>query len=349
MLDMSINNVPIPARFMKPWVEDNLKFQRELKERKRVLDEAINKRDELPIRTWIPGSRTSLAAVDASVTEAPIGDYNSILIQVVRIIDDGTTILAEPIRLSGIAGMELNMARGPMRMAGEYKMLAESSCTTIADTSFWSGLWDINSTIGAFTHGGVANDYLEQAYRELITEQRFLATIRNPFVIAMSKSNQSHRYSSLASDREFLGQALQAGEFLIPELLAEAMKSNLGAKKQNEVGVEQRGFTAAEQEEIKDIYNNKLGITYFKPHTWARAFRIEAYMTRLQNDEWLMPLLGAIHHHTLTRTVEPWPQFMTDWTSKIISAVTGLYGMLNFHRVQIYDPARTLRSQRGYK
>jgi hypothetical protein len=47
-----------------------------------------------------------------------------------------------------------------------------------------------------------------------------------------------------------------------------------------------------------------------------------------------MALLAAISIHTETsrRIVEPFPQFMADYTAKRLSAVGKLYGQLNWHQ-----------------
>jgi hypothetical protein len=214
---------------------------------------------------------------------------------------------------------------------------------TIADTSFWSLLMEVNQVITRYVNGGAQQEGLAEAYGTLIEEGIFLAVLRNPWVIAMSKTNQSgqlahrhpafHAATQVVSDRELLGRLLAPGEFLVPLCLVEAS----GGK----FGIEQRGFTASEREEIDICYTKRLGLTYFKPHAWSRAFRIEASLAHLQDDAYLMPLLAALQHHTQERTAEPWPQFMSDWNAKKVSAIATLYGELNFHRTPFFDPTRT--------
>jgi hypothetical protein len=57
-------------------------------------------------------------------------------------------------------------------------------------------------------------------------------------------------------------------------------------------------------------------------------------------------MLAAISKHTATRAiVDPWPQFMADYTAKRLSAIAELYGANNRHRLPITVPTRT--AQRG--
>lgn len=326
---------PIPARLLQPWIEDNSVFIQGLAERRRCLESATELRKSLAIRQASSCDPVLLAAVDAAVIDVPIGDMVSVLIQVVHVADSGQTTFGHPIRATGVNGYDISLARMPLRVAAECQMLTASQSPTIADTSYWSVLMEVNQTITRYENGGANNVYLSQAFHELIRAGRFLDMLRNEQVIAMSKTNQSCKYAQqFASDREMLGKALHPGEFLVPQGLASITTGNFG--------IEKRGFTDSERDEVHNIYTQQLGVTFYKPHAWSRAYRIEGRLRLLNDDAWLMPLLSAIHHHTKTRTAEPWPQFMTDWTSKRIQSLATLYGDLNFHRTPFYDPARTL-------
>jgi len=288
---------------------------------------------------------TSLGAVDAAVIDVPLGDICSILIQAVRVDADGQTSFGDPIRETGINGEELSLARTPLRMLAENILLVDSCTPTIADTSFWSMLMEVNQTITRRINGGTRNAGINRAYERLVVDGGFLALLENPEVIAMSKSSEritlaalqarTHQFDrALVSDRELLGQILQPGEFLAPEPLVTGTKGRFG--------VEKRGFKHDERQALRDFYERRLGMTYFKPHPFSRALRIEARLERLCDDTWLMPLLSALTYHTADRSVEPWPQFLADWTTKRLSAIATLYGMFNFPRTPFFDPARTL-------
>jgi hypothetical protein len=62
------------------------------------------------------------------------------------------------------------------------------------------------------------------------------------------------------------------------------------------------------------LYKRLLGVLFYKPHPWTRAYRVEAHLEQLESRDWLMPLLAAIKAHTEVsrHTVEPFPQFMAD-------------------------------------
>jgi hypothetical protein len=258
-----------------------------------------------------------------------------VLIQVVHVADDGLTTLGRPLRASGTNGNQLSLARTPMRIAAEAELLATAEATTIADTSFWSLLMEVNQAITRYEHNS-QDEFLQRSVRSLTQGGLFLDTLRNPNVIAMSKTNQSCKLCGhYVSDREALGVILDPGEFLAPQLLVEATEGKFG--------VEKRQFTDAERQEIDRIFEKEMGVIFYKPHRWTRAFRLEGRMAQLRDDAWLMPVLAAISHHTSTRSIaEPWPQFMADWTSKQLSSVSMLYGEMSFHRAPYFSPARTL-------
>ena len=342
---MTETSRPIPERLMAPWIEDNQHFLLDLQHRLDLLDDAEALRTSLDIRMATPCEPSLLGAVDAAVLDVPIGDILSILIQALHVDAQGETTFGSPIRITGVHGHDLSLARTPLRLMAECALLELSTSPTIADTSFWSMLMEVNQAITRYENGGAGNPGIDRAYHTLVREGSFLRMLENSCVLAMSKSSQTvrlaglqarvhHLDQALVSDRELLGQVLQPGEYLRPQALTEGTPGHFG--------VEQRGFTASERRAIQEIYTQVLGVTYFKPHAFSRAFRVEARLSLLQDETWMMPLLAAISQHTAERSVEPWPQFLADWTTKRLDAMAKLYGNLNFPRTPYFDPARTL-------
>jgi hypothetical protein len=327
----------IPVQIIVPWLVDNEAFIKELKNRSSTLERASDIRAGLSLRKMDVVEPCALEAIDAAVTEVSIGDLITILVQTVRVTAKEDVICSAPLRVSGVNSQELSLLRTPLRMVEECAVLAQSKLITIADTSFWSMLMEVNQLITFFHNGGAQIPELAHAYDILIRAGIFLEMLRNSAVIAMSKHNQSCKVggNKMVSDRELLGRALEPGEFTEPEDLATTTSGHFG--------VEKRGFNDAERQEIKRIYDFILGVTFFKPHSWSRAFRIEAHLSNLCDDKWLMPLLNAITEGTRARTCEPWPQFIADYATKRISAVTKLYGDSNISRVPYFDPVRTIR------
>jgi hypothetical protein len=218
-----------------------------------------------------------------------------------------------------------------MRVAEECGLLENSETITIADTSFWSLLMEVNQAITLRTHH--PNDYLNSAIERLIDRGSFLNTITNPNIIAMSKHGEAHTLHPNISDREAWGRILDAGEYSAPEPIAAALQGSFG--------IERRGFTERERSQIQDTYEKHIGVIYYKPHDWSRAYRIETQINTLQSDGKLAPLLAAVFRHTLTRSiVEPWPQFLADYTAKQISSIAALYGRQNHHRAP-FETTRT--------
>jgi hypothetical protein len=340
---------PLPTVLMAPWIADNAAFVSSLQNRNEQLrDLEVKLRECLEaaelIKKATEAEPTLLAAIDAANAQQTLGeDQESILMQTVWVGDNGYTIATPPLRITGLSGEKITLAVMPMRVAQECLELRKANDQiTIADTSYWSLLMETNQAITrAEEHSEI--DALQDAVRVLVTDdEAFLDTIRNPNVIAMSKSNQTDYFARTyldlkdISDRYLLGRTLEPGEYIKPESLTKGTTGRFG--------VEKRRFSAAQRSEVETLYSNDLGVIFFKPHPWSRAYRIESHLVCLHDEQWLMALLAAISKHTGERTiVEPWPQFMADYTAKkILSAVCALYGDLNARRLPLsVNPVRT--------
>jgi hypothetical protein len=175
--------------------------------------------------------------------------------------------------------------------------------------------------------------------QQLIYDGVFLKMLSNHHVIAMSKHSESDRFLPGIPDRDTMEYVLEPGEFTVARRLQDLTKGNFGRT----FGVEQRSFKANDWRWVRDCYQESLGAVFYKPHPWSRAFRIEAHLDQLVSDAALMPILAAICHHTTDRQiVEPWPQFMADYTAKTLSAVGNLYGEGNRFRFPLLVPVRTV-------
>jgi len=328
---------PLPAAVMTPWLADNETYQQELQLRDSLLQ------DLSPIRARIetdPGirmaedvERCTLGAVDAASVAASFGDQVSILVQMVHVADDGTPIIGSPQRVTGIDSQEMHMATAPIRVAIECEELAKATSPTIADTSYWSFLMEVNLAITQHAHNPGFKP-LEDNVRKLVNNGALLAMLQNPCIVPMSKKSQSDTYLPGVSDRQVLGRILLPGEFLCAQHLT--ITGSFGAANAitDRFGIERRVLKPEQIELIRYLYRNKLGFVFYKPHPWTRAFRIEGHLDRLRDDAWLMPLLAAIKVHTavVREIIEPWPQFMADYIAKQISGVAKLYGEANWHR-----------------
>jgi hypothetical protein len=311
---------------MAPWLVDNANFQHELQARNIRLADLSSLRERLKssIRVAEPAERCPLGAIDAASIQVSLGDQLSILLQVVHIASDGTPTLKDPQRVTGIDGEELRLAITPMRVAAECAELAKVTVPTIADTSYWSFLMEANQAITRDENSSLPA--LADAVKRLIDDGAFIGMVQNPFVIPMSKTSQSETCMPGISDRQVLGQILRPGEYFLPRKLIDGTSGSFG--------IEKRRFKASERDLLKDFYERVLGVVFYKPHPWTRAFRIEGHLDRLENNDWLMPLLAAIKAETATtrEIIEPWPQYMADYTAKRMQAVGTLYGPLNWHR-----------------
>jgi hypothetical protein len=328
-------HIPIPVRLVEPWLENNKQFiDNDVAARNRALATIRDKRSQYlsQIRTAEDYTRSRLAAVDAASAAEPLADLQTYLIQATRVDDDGQITLGSPYRLTGVYGHEISQTATVIRVVEECKLLAEATDITIADTSFWSLLMEVNQAITLrYNH---PNERLVAAVDHLTKGQLFLSVITNLNVIAMSKQGEASTVHPGVSDREAWGQILEPGEYIQPLPIADALHAHFG--------VERRGFTNTESDRVRDIYDKRLGVIYYKPHPWSRAYRIEAQMDTLKSPQKLMPILSAVRHHTQLgpSIVEPWPQFMADYVAKQISSVAWLYGQGNHHRTP-FGPVRT--------
>ena len=319
-------NIPLPARLLENWIEDNTSFIQQIKKRTPV--DKASERQKLAAEIRICGitNPCQLGAIDAASIIVPLGDMLSVLLQVVAVNDGGVITLGKPQRATGIDSHELRLAATPMRVAAECEFLSQAKEPTIADTSYWSFLMEVNQAITRSEHSVLSA--LQQAVSRLVDEQIFLKMIRNPLVFPMSKTSESETFSKGVSDRQFLTEILEPGEYIQPRTLTQGTSGSFG--------IEKRRFRQSERTELEAFFKTRLGVTFYKPHPWSRAYRIEGHMDKLNDQQWLQSLFTAINLHTAHNrcVIEPWPQFMADYTAKTLSGIKTLYGELNWHRTQ---------------
>jgi len=332
------SDTTLPVAFIEPWLADNAQYVQDISRLGNAFEHHVPRlrsamEDKGVIRKLVHANRVALGAVDASVVEVELCDQVNLLFQVVRVADDGQTRLGKSVRKSGVSGHQIQLVRTPLRMMLECEELAATTNEmTIADNSFWSFLMEANQAITNATHSN--NSYLAEAVTRLVDEGVFIDMLQNRLVIAMSKRSESDSLVEGVSDRTMYELILNEGEFVRPMKITDGTRGSFG--------IERRRFSDGDRQLINEIYHERLGVMFFKPHSWSRAFRIEGYLDKMRDDAWLMPLLNAIAHHTATRTiVEPWPQFMADFTAKKLSAMAPLYGSHNRHRLPILTAQRT--------
>jgi hypothetical protein len=317
---------PLPVQMLAPWVDDNAHFQNEMDDREDRLADILKLRGKLDIALAKPAERCLLDAVDAAQLLVECGDQVSILVQSARVCDDGATEFGSPQRVTGINGHEFVLAAMPMRIVSECCLLANSTTPTIADLSYWSFLMDMNQIIMRAQNTEV--DAIKGAMKLLIGDGIFLKLIENPNIIPMTKTSQSDTLLKGVSDRHVLTMILKPDEYVLPRLLVNSTVGSFAMAR-----AEKQGFDDGELTLLREYYQKRLGVVFYKPHEWSRAFRIEGHIDDLRNESWLMALLAAIKHHTIDRMIqEPWPQFMVDYTVRRISGLAPLYGKQNWHR-----------------
>jgi len=217
-----------------------------------------------------------------------------------------------------------------LRMHAELSLLSSINEFTIMDNSFWSVLMNINRAATKKKSGGLS-DYDAVSLLEdlaLFPDSLLIRMLRNPYVIAMSKSaiadsiSTSLGYMSI-SDKALMGLALRENEFLNPLVLG---KGELNARFgiHSDIGLED------ERREIDRIYSTDLLVTFYKPWAFKPAYRVEFHSSQRAE---LQSILQRIKYDTRHRTIiEPENQFLADRIVKSVSELVTLYGAAAIQR-----------------
>lgn len=345
---------PISVRFAQPWIEDNLEFiEKDLVGRKKTIGKLKELRyhllenDSRAIQKHTDGCAYELAAVDASVVDVSVGatsDIATVLVQA-ALHESGNTTFDKPCRYGPFDTETISKIRPVARLYRELIMLECVSGVTIADNSMWSFLMEANMAITNF-HAHMSHvDAYGEIVRDISAGGLFRRFLENKNIVAMPKLGVSQsfykRYPDffygVVSDREVCSVILEEGEYLYPKSLME--KANFGDPTRSVVNVEMRGWVK-DYEQIKHVYMNDLYFTYYRPWGSKRCYRIEGRKELITDRDFLASVKQATKYREIA---EPLPQFMVDYATKQISAVSRLYGELNQFRLPFLGFHRTSR------
>jgi hypothetical protein len=314
----------------KPAIEDIGLFINELA----LMDEQLNKvveptriamlEDGQIISSDLESNSKGLQAVDAAnVFQAQRG--LAIAIAIGARIGKSDVVKTEYARKTGDNTADFSSISSALRLQLEFRLLQHVTDLTIIDNSYWSLLMDSNKAITAYSQESVGQR-TRMAFRDVVSEcfdrgGSFITMLRNQNLVAISKTATSDVFSKerdidpAIADRTLLTRVLKTGEYTRPRLLHDATDANFGIEKRE----------MADRKEISGIYrgssDNRIKVTFYKPWTFQRAYRIE-YHDGID----LVDLLSRVKHETrILGIMEPVSQFMVDKLCKHVHEIEPLY------------------------
>lgn len=227
-----------------------------------------------------------------------------------------------------------------LRLWAELDLLSRAEETVIMDNSFWSVLQNANVVAYQHKNGAFDQDNI-QDFLDLTISQKdslFLHTIRNPSIIAMSKSAVADALSKTVGyeklkDKILMTLVLNEDEFLEPLLLG---KGELNAR----FGIHPDIGDAETRKEIDSIYAKDLLVTFYKPWRFKPAYRVEFHKSQWDGfPNVLRRIKWDTRHQTI---IEPENQFLADRFAKSVGGLVEMYKSAAAHRYP--DIYRSFRS-----
>lgn len=200
---------------------------------------------------------------------------------------------------------------------------------------------------------GVTKDALRttiaDAFLEHETAHALADVMENPRIVAVVKYDSSRDLSHTwlpaeargpglgLDDKTTMSLLLEAGEYTDPQSVAltQQSKSNWLAKRIEVLtpSDEQRELVRESlNEAVNRVRDDKLFVTYFKPHAWAPAFRLEIKPEVAASPALLSAALTALRAQVVSPEIrEPYPQWVADRMAKSVGdALVALRTAVNF-------------------
>ena len=199
----------------------------------------------------------------------------------------------------------------------------------------------------------VGNEALRHEIAEVVTRHEtadaLAEVMASPRCVAVVKYDSSRDLSHTwlppdvrgpglgLDDRTTMTLLLQEGEFTDPQpvALTQQSKSNWLAKRIEVLTPSDAAREAVREslnEAINQVRDDRLLVTYFKPHAWAPAFRLEIKPEVAAAPALLSAALAAIRAQVVSPEIrEPYPQWVADRMAKSVGdALIALRTAVNF-------------------
>ncbi|GAB4451557.1 MAG: hypothetical protein OHK0029_00960 [Armatimonadaceae bacterium] len=188
---------------------------------------------------------------------------------------------------------------------------------------------------------GVRNEVLRSEIAAAVTEQRTAEALRTVLtrsnVVALVKYDSSRDLSNTwlegirpasgagLDDRTTMSLLLEPGEYTEPVslTLTQQSRSNWLTRQipaLTPADAARETVRAAVNDAISGARNNQLLATYYKPHPWSPAYRIEIKKAVAEQPDLLARTLHAVRSQVISPEIrEPYPQWVADRMAKSVS------------------------------
>lgn len=182
--------------------------------------------------------------------------------------------------------------------------------------------------------------------KNLITENLHLA-LRKPEIVAMVKYDQSRDlaetwlegFETPCDDRTTMTMLLEPGEYTIPVQLGQTPRSARNWK-QLHILIASNDYPnkseteRAFKEALAYANQRQLFFTYYKPHEWSPAYRIELKRAAAEDPLYLSRILMAIREQVISPEIrEPYPQYLADVMAKSVGSGIASLRAAVFHEL----------------
>ena len=217
----------------------------------------------------------------------------------------------------------------------------------LLDGSHLTPVIALNAMLGVAQEGLRAE--IAEAVEQHDTARTLLDVMASPRCVAVVKYDGSRDLSHTwlppevrgpgigLDDRTLMSLLLEAGEYTEPQPLAltQQSRSNWLTKQIDGLNPSDQAREAvrvALNEVITRVRDDRLLFTYFKPHAWAPAFRLEIKPEVAASPERLAAVLLGIQSQVVSPEIrEPYPQWVADRMAKSVGdALLALRTAVNF-------------------
>lgn len=242
------------------------------------------------------------------------------------------------------------VCRGVMT-ALELSVLADAPHEVVLlDGSHLTPMIGLNAALGV-GHEGLRTE-LAQVFAARNTAETLRTVMKKPEIVAVVKYDGSRDLSHTwlpadvrgpglgLDDRTTMSLLLEEGEYTAPQSVALTQQS-----KSNWTQKRIEALTPADEirEAVRVAVNDVIGqvrdenapgllVTYFKPHVWSPAFRLEIKPAVAQSPERLAAVLSSIRSQVVSPEIrEPYPQWVADRMAKSVGdALVALRAAVNY-------------------
>ncbi len=213
----------------------------------------------------------------------------------------------------------------------ELEILAKAPHDVIIlDGSHLTPVIGLNSMLSL--RGSALSDLASQFLLEHQTIEHLAAAMRRPSIVAMVKYDASRdlaqtwlaAFESACDDRSVMTMLLEADEFTRPVEVGQTPRSRESWENLHITVASQSFHDKAETERafgdaLRYVQQRNILFTYYKPHEWAPAYRIELKRDAAESPSNLANVLCAVKDQVLSPEIrEPYPQYLADIMAKSV-------------------------------